>query len=101
MGLVSDDAVSSYLDEKIQSALDIDESELRRFFVKDKEIVINGKIYNMSCWVEDIVEGKLFSIEISKKKFFFLTEVHARGILITDAGRRLIDQGGMWDLGLG
>jgi len=99
MNLV-DEKISSYLSDEIHRALNMDESKLSKLFVKNKEIIIDGKKFKKDCWIEDIAEGRLFSIEISRKKLFF-KKVYAMGMLMTNIGRKVIDQDGMWDLGFG
>lgn len=98
---LSEEKVSHYIEAQVQSALSKNENELGQFYAEDSQIVIDGKKYKMNCWVENIAEGKLFVVEVSKKKFFFLKHVQTMGMLISDTGRTVVDQTSMWDLGLG
>ncbi len=98
---LSEKEVEKYIQSQIQSAMSVDESELSQFFAKNECISIGGKKYIFDCWIENIAEGKLFVIEVTKKKYFFLKEVQSMGVLIGLDGKKIVDQSGMWDLGLG
>jgi hypothetical protein len=94
-------AIVNYLENYILSAIDKDETQLDVLFSGHKNVTIEGSQFNVDCWAENTAEGKLYVIELSRKKCFFVTQVNTMGLLINGLNRKVISQAGMWDLGMG
>lgn len=91
--------IYAFLKNYINSVIDIDQENIKDYFLKKKEIFISGKKYEVNCWLEDISEGKLFVVEVERDALVG-SKVYSMGLLIRKDKRVVIDQEKMWDLGL-
>ena len=92
--------VQQFLVEYIDALLKVDEANVSQHLVVDAERKFLDDLYLINSWMEDLPEGKIVVVEVSRKSPFSF-KVFCRGMLITSISRKVLDEEKMWGLGLG
>ena len=97
---MSQKVIKQYMKEKLDFFNQKSTSFILENFSFNEKVIINGKKYLLSGWVENYDDGYLCVIQIDGNKFFFISFYHTLGLFIKGEDRKFLSEEEMWDIGL-